>query len=246
MTEARLPTHVAAFERRIRWRALPLLAFAGLMVLLAATAAVSVLSPPRRLAALPEDPDVAAAIGMARGRLDLPAAGLRFTSELTGPLTPGARTDAADHRLARDVEARLAVALRRHRGDARISTALGHTALARRDPRRAERRYRAALDRWGHAPEAHLGLGVALATRSRSEPDRLEARRLELQALAQFLAVRPADAEYAAALYDRALMQLEVGRIDDARASRDAYLARDPAGPWADALRAHFVAAGAP
>ena len=121
--------------------------------------------------------------------------------------------------------------------------ALGHLDLARLRLLPAERRYRAVTERGLDAPEARLGLGVALTLEARVERDALRARGIRLEALAQFVAVARDDPAYAVALYDRALLLAELGRAAEAGAVAREYLALDPSEPWAGRLRRALAAA---
>ncbi|MBI5708833.1 MAG: hypothetical protein HZC42_00770 [Candidatus Eisenbacteria bacterium] len=228
---------VAEIERRLKWRALPVLAFLGLMLSLAVVAGLSLLAPPRPLTGLPEDPDVAAARALVAGRLGFMTGELRFRSALTGE--PAAVSDpAAAAALADRAAALLARARERHRRDGRLAVALAHLDLARRRYASAERGYRGVIERGVHSPEAHLGLGVTLALAAAAEPDPLRQRGLRLEAIAQLAAVRPEDAVCDAALYDRALLLAHVGRRDEARRMADEFAAREPGSAWAERLRA--------
>lgn len=228
---------VAEIERRLNWRALPVLAFLGLMLSLAVVAGFSLLAPRRPLTGLPEDPDAAAASALVAGRLGLMTGELRFRSALTGE--PAAASDpAADAALAGRAATLLERARERHSRDARLAVALAHLDLARRRYTRAERGYRDVLERGVHSAEARLGLGVTLALEAAAEPDPLRQRGLRLEAVAQFAAVRPEDAVYDAALYDRALLLARAGRHDEARRRAEEFAAREPGSAWAERLRA--------
>jgi hypothetical protein len=211
--------------------------FLGLLVGLMAVAMHAVFFPSRALEGLPDDPDVRAAQSIAMTRLSFPTGGLRFHAPLTGalPRNPGdaARPDAA---AAAEVRALLERARARHPRDLRIRVALAHVDLARHAFETAARGYRAVIDRGDRSGEAHLGLGVALARMASVEPDPLEARALELRAIAQFAAVRDDDPGSPAALYDRVLLLARVGRMAEARRLAEAYRARDGASPWARSL----------
>ncbi len=227
---------VPEIERRLKWRALPVLAFLGLMLALAAVAGFSLLAPPRPLTGLPEDPDVAAARALVAGRLGFMTGELRFRSALTGE--PAAVSDpAADAALAGRAAALLERARERHPRDGRLAVALAHLDLARRRYARAERGYRDVIERGVHSAEAHLGLGVTLALEAAAEPDPLRERGLRLEAIAQLAAVRPEDAVYDAALYDRALLLARVGRRDEAQRRADEFAAREPGSAWVEKLR---------
>ncbi|MBI5711738.1 MAG: hypothetical protein HZC42_15755 [Candidatus Eisenbacteria bacterium] len=79
--------------------------------------------------------------------------------------------------------------------------------------------------------------GVTLALEAAAEPDPLRQRGLRLEAIAQLAAVRPEDAVYDAALYDRALLLARVGRHDEARRMADEFATREPGSAWAERLR---------
>jgi hypothetical protein len=149
---------------------------------------------------------------------------------------------AADAISLAEASALIGRARARRPGDPRLALCVAHLDLARRDYARAARGYQDVLDREERCPEARLGLGFTLASQARLTPDFLEARGLELRAIAQFAAVREREAPYLAALYDRATLLARVGRTAEARARAAEYLARDPAGPWADALRGTIAA----
>lgn len=233
----------AEIERRLHWRWLALVGFGCMILTVAVMAAVSLLVPPRRIAGLPGDPEVRAVAAALRGRLPVRAGGLRFRSSLAGEAAPDAVFGAAEARLADQAAAALERAAARQRGDARLAVALGHLDLARLRPLPAERRYRAVIDRGLDAPEARLGLGVALALEARIERDALRARGIRLEAIAQLVAVARDDPAWPVALYDRALLLAESGRGAEAAAVAREYLALDPSEPWAGRLRRAVAAA---
>ena len=233
----------AEIERRLQWRTLGLLAFLLIILTLAAMAAASLLAPPRRISGLPDDPEVRAVADALQGRLPVRAGNLRFRSALAGEAARGAAFGTAEARLADQAAAVIGRAAARRRGDARLEVALAHLDLARLRRAEAERRYRAVTDRGLDAPEARLGLGVAMALQARAEPDPLRARALRLEALAQLVAVDRDDSAHAVALYDRALLLVELGRAAEAEAVAREYLGLDPAGPWALRLRRELAAA---
>ena len=74
------PPPVAEIERRLKWRALPMLGFVGLMVTIGAVAAMSLLSPADAVRGLPDDPEARALAEQVHGRLAIATGGLRFTS----------------------------------------------------------------------------------------------------------------------------------------------------------------------
>lgn len=232
----------AEIERRLHWRWLALVGFGVIILTLAVMAAVSLLVPPRRVAGLPADPDIRAVAAALQGRLPLRAAGLRFRSALAGEASPDAVFGAAEARLADQAAATLARAAR-WRGDPRLEVALGHLDLARLRFFQAEQRYRAVTGGGLDAPEARLGLGVALALEARVERDVLRARGIRLEAIAQLVAVARDDPAHAVALYDRALLLAELGRGAEAEAVAREYLALDPSEPWAGRLRRALAAA---
>lgn len=228
---------IAELERRLHWRVLAIGVFVALMVMLAVVAAVSVLVPPRLVAGLPDDVDVAAARAILHARLPLRTGALRFRSTLAGEAPPGAVFGAGEARLAERAARLLERARTRHRGDPRIEVALAHLDLARQRHLLAGQRYRAVTDRGVDSPEARLGLGVALALQADAETDPERVRALRLEAIAQFAAVDPRDSTIEPALYDRALLLDLVGRRPEALRVMREYAARDSVSPWAGRLR---------
>jgi tetratricopeptide (TPR) repeat protein len=231
------PEPAAEFERHFQWRWWAMIGFLGLMVGLAVMAATSLLMAPRILSGVPDDPDARAAWALVEPETDLGLLDLRFHSELgvvappNGPVLPEhlARAERA--------EALLESAVRRLPGDPRLHSAIGHLDLVRQRPRHAERAYRAALELAPHHDEARLGLGVVLARLASMEADPVHQRRLQLQAIAQFAAVRRSAAVALDALYDRAALLAEVGRREESRSLAAAYFATDSTSRWADLLR---------
>jgi len=230
MSEAPAPNvselAVAEIERRLQWRAMPMLLFLGVLLLLLGVGFWPSFFPPRRIAGLPDDPDVFAAAAQLRGHVALPATELRFESALTGDVLPGIRAES-------DLEARLAKASElleqarpRFERDVRMRVARATIALARHKYDDAERHYHYALDRYPNYPEARLGLGVTLALAGELERNPLAQRQHFLRAIAQFAAAGPHDAEYEEALYDRALVLERVGRRAEAAKYAREYLAR--------------------
>lgn len=243
------PAPVEEIERRLQWRWLGLVGFLAIIVTLAVMAATSLFVPARRVAGLPVDPEVRAVAAALQDRLPLPAGGLRFRSALTGEAAPGAVFGPGEAALAERAAASLDNASRRLGGDPRVEVARGHLELllGHLDPagRRysdAERRYRAVLARGYAAPEARLGMGLALALQARTERHALRARGLRLEALSQWVAVRRDDPAWPVALYDRALVLAELGRAGEAAAVAREYLALDPSEPWAGRLRRALAA----
>jgi hypothetical protein len=235
---------IAELERRLHWRVFAIAGFIALMVMLAVVAAVSVLVPPRLVAGLPDDADVTTACTILNGRMPVHSGSLRFRSTLAGEAPPDAVFGKDEALLAGRATLLIERARTRHRGDPRLEVALAHLDLARQRHLLAERRYRAVTDRGVDSPEAHLGLGVALALQADTESDPQRARALRLEAIAQFAAVDPRDSTIEPALYDRALLLDRVGRRPEALRVMDEHSARDSVGPWAGRLRQALGVAG--
>ncbi len=217
---------VAEIERRLQWRAVPVLMFLGILSLLLAVAFWPSVFPPKHVAGLPDDPDVFAAANLLRAHVALPATELRFESALTGDVVPGIP-------VAPDAEARLAQAAlligqarRRFSHDIRMQVASATLDLVRHRYREAEQRYHRAVDRYSNYPEARLGLGVTLALAGETDRNPLAQRQRFLRAIAQLAAVTPRDAEYEEALFDRAILLERVGRRAEAMRYAREYLAR--------------------
>lgn len=230
------PPVALELERRLNWGALPAILFLVMLASLGTIAVYSTVARPRTASGLPADADVEAARALLQGRLRSPVPELRFGSTLAGtPLPDG---ESAGHDRLAAARERLERALERRPLDPRVLTALGHVELALHRDAQAESHYRLALEFTPHYGEARLGLGLALAQRSLRTGHALERRRLQLRALAQFTAVRGDDPVAPSALFDRAVMAHMAGRDADAKRLADAYLSRDPSGPWAERLRA--------
>ncbi|HEY2954013.1 MAG TPA: hypothetical protein VGK89_02045 [Candidatus Eisenbacteria bacterium] len=232
------PRTLEEIEHRLRWRFVPLLVFAAMMLGLGAVAAISLLAPPRTVAGIPGDADVQAAFARIRGQRPIGLGELRFRSELTGEAEPGiAQPDPA---AAAEAQELLARAQARSPADARILTARAHLNLARHMYVHAERRYRRAVVLAPHFGEARLGLGVALALRAEGDADLLEQRALRLQAVAQFAAVAAGDPVHLHALYDRATLLERLGRRAEAERWAREYLRADGRSRWAQSLAARL------
>src|SRR5262245_15534149 len=217
---------VAEIERRLQWRAMPALLFLCILALLLAVSFWPSVFPAKRIAGLPDDPDVFAAANQLRAHLSLPATEMRFESALTGDAVIGLPpAPDAGERLAQ-AEALLDQANRRFRHDVRMHVARAALDLFRHRYRSAEERYQGAVDRYSNYPEARLGLGVALALSGELERSSLAQRQRFLRAIAQFAAVTPRDAEYEEALFDRAILLDRVGRRDEAARCAREYVAR--------------------
>ena len=229
-------TRAPISEPRPNWKSAPVFAFIAALVALAALAAIALRVPPRLVQGLPDDPRARQAREALAGNLELGFDGLRFRSAMlgeSGPVRPIAIVQEAS---AARAESLMVEVLRRRPFDPLAYTALGSLALARHRWREAEARYRRALDLKASCPEARLGLGVALAERALIESDLSRARGLQLRAIAQFAAVTPAAECYPHALFDRALLLTQVGRMDEARVWTERYHALDPSSPWAARL----------
>lgn len=230
MTESPAPNvselAVAEIERRLQWRALPMLVFLAVLLLLLGVGFWPSVFPPARIAGLPDDPDVFAAATQLRTHVALPASELRFESALTGEVMPGVRAESdLDERLAKATEL-LDRARPRFTHDVRMRVARAALELARHQYADAERHYHFALDRYPNYPEARLGLGVTLVLAGELERNPLAQRQNFLRAIAQFAAVGPRDAEYEEALFDRALLLERVGRKAEAAGFAREYVAR--------------------
>lgn len=236
MNRSRLPVPAEEIERRLSWRAVSVLMFLASLLALGTLAGFSLLVPPPVAEGLPDDPLALEARAALAGRAVLGFDGLRFRCALIGEATPDRAIPVVDGASAARAESLLRQVARRHLLEPRASATLGSLALARRRWAEAEQLFRRAVDVRALCPEARLGLGVALAEQALTQTDRLRARALELEAIAQFAAVTPGSGLYPHALYDRALLLERVGRTAEARRRAREYLAREPAGPWAKRL----------
>jgi len=236
------PPHVAEFERRLRWPALPALLFLGFLVLLLALVALSMRLRPDHPRGLPDDAALLAEAGLPDATLGVLLGGLRFEAAAMGGAPVDRANDAGAIERAAAAERVLAHWSRRHPAEPRVRAALGALALARHDYRSAADRFREACERSPHYGEGRLGWGVALALEGQRTSDAWQRRALTLRAVAQFAAVDAAEAEYPAALYNRARTLAEVGRTREARTFAERYVAIEPQGPWADRLRTDLLA----
>jgi tetratricopeptide (TPR) repeat protein len=243
MSEAPAPNvselAVAEIERRLQWRALPMVAFLAVLLLLLGVGFWPTLFPPPHIGGLPDDPDVFAAATQLRSHVVLPTAELRFESALTGDVMPGMSVQPDLERRLVDAGQSLAKARPRLAGDVRMRVARGALDLVRQRYTNAERHYHYVLDRYPNYPEARLGLGVTLALAGELERNPLARRQRYLAAIAQFAAVGPRDAEYEEALFDRVLLLERVGRRPQAARFAGEYLAR---GAFAGAERMRAIA----
>jgi hypothetical protein len=229
-------TATALIERRIRWPIVAVGVFLGMLAALLALASFILFAPAPAIVGLPADPDALAARALVAGLTPVGGGALRFQSALVGADPDARPLTAADAGRVERAAALIGRAAARHPGDARLAVAGAGLDLARRRYTRAESGYRGALYFGAHCPDARLGLGVTLALVAEAESDVNHARALELQAIAQFAAVREGEEPWLAALYDRALLLDQVGRGAEARRWARLYLARDPDGPWSAKL----------
>jgi tetratricopeptide (TPR) repeat protein len=234
---------VAEIERRLRWPALPALVFMGLMVGLLVVAAFATWLRPDHPRGLPDDPALLAAARLPDATLGVLAPGLRLRAAALGGDAAPLANDAAE--LARVIEAERALAhwARRHPGEPRVRAAQGALALVRHDYSAAAVHYREACERAPHYGEGRLGWGVALALDADRTRDPWLRRALMLRAIAQFAAVDANDPERPHALYNRAHLLAEVGRLSEAQELARRYLALDPNSAWAEQLRSDLRSA---
>ncbi len=227
----------ADLERRIRWPLVAVGIFLAMLLGLFAMAIVTLVAPAAPIEGLPDDPDALAARELVRGLTPVSGGALRFESALLGADSSARPITAADAGRIAEAAALIERARARRPRDPRLGICRAHLDLARRRYLRAEGGYRAVLYFGDHCPDAHLGLGVTLALEAQIESEALRSRALELQAIAQFAAVRPRDAPWLSALYDRAILLGQVGRGEEARRWAAEYLRHDPASAWALRLR---------
>lgn len=228
---------VADLGRHIKWPPVAVGVFLAMLGGLLLLAVVALFAPSPPVVGLPDDPDARAARELVRGLTPVRGEALRFQSALIAADSSARPIAAADAWRISAAAALIERARSRAPHDPRLTISMAHLDLARRLYAGAEARYRSAMYFGDHCPDAHLGLGVTLALEAQVERDMVHARSLQLQAIAQFAAVRPRDEPWLAALYDRAVLLGQVGRGDEARRCAEVYLGLDPAGPWAQRLR---------
>lgn len=230
MTEAPAPNvselAVAEIERRLQWRAMPMLMFLGVLALLLGAAFWPNAFPPKLIGNLPDDPDAFAAATLLRGHVVLPSRELRFESAITGDVAPGLRPSPDMDDRIEQAAALISRARPRFGGNIRWRVAGAALALVRHEYNTAERGYRYALDRYPNYPEARLGLGVTLALAGEVDRNMLAQRQRFLAAIAQFAAIGARDAEYEEALFNRAMLLERVGRNTEAAHFAQEYVAR--------------------
>jgi tetratricopeptide (TPR) repeat protein len=227
---------VAEIERRLKWPALSALVFLGLMMVLLVLAATATWLRPEHPRGLPDDAALLAAAGLPDASLGVLAPELRFRAAALGGDAASRANDAAALARVGAAERALAHWARRHPGEPRVRAALGALALVRHDYTTAATHYREASERAPHYGEGRLGWGVALALDAQRTGDPWLRRALTLRAIAQFAAVDPTEPEYPHALYDRALLLLEVGRGLEANDLARQYHVLDPSSEWAQRL----------
>ena len=235
MSEIPLPPPVVEFEKRLRWRVLPTVAFIAALAVLLAMAVISLVVPKRNPRGLPDDPAAVAAAAEVAGRVSVRTNELRWSAALLGGEPVNDAPDRAMLERVRVARERLGE-VRRPDG-ARLLAALAALDLAAHDYPRAIARYRRACELAPHFGEGRLGAGVALALEADRTAEPWQARALWLQAAAQFAMVDSLDAEYPLALYDRARVLRSLGREAEAKFWAARAVARDPSGPWSEALR---------
>ena len=231
------PPQVVELERRIRWPGWPTLAFLAFMALFLALIAITLVLRPPRPRGLPDDAAMLAATGLPDPSFQVMTGDLRFAAAVFSGAPATGASDAATLARGREVERVLVRWARTHPREPRIRAALGAMALVRHDYAEAARRYREACERAPHYSEGRLGWGVALGLDAQRTSEPWERRARMLHAIAQFAAVDPSEPEYPDALYNRARLLAEVGRLIEARTMARRFLALEPAGPWAEQLR---------
>ena len=229
-------TTTTLIERRIRWPVIAVVVFLAMLAALLALASFILYAPAPAIVGLPDDPDAQAARALVAGLTPVGGGALRFQSALVGADPDARPLTAADAGRLERAAGMIGRAGTRFPGDVRLAVAGAGLDLARRRYARAEVERVAIAGLGAHVPDARLGLGVVLALEAEAESDVNRARALELQAIAQFAAVREGEEPWLAALYDRALLLDQVGRSAEARRWARVYLARDPGGPWAAKL----------
>lgn len=215
----------------LAWSRSATLSFVGLLLGLLALGLWAWLAPVAHPRGLPDDRDVAAARELMTDGLPLAVPDLILATSVAGESRwippdslPVGRLAAARDRLTR--------AAGRHPDDVRIDVAIAHLELSAMRVDDAIARYRRALDRSPHYGEARLGLGVALTARSLTDGEPERSRSHALEALGQLANVDRGDPAHPAALYDRALLLVRVGRRREAARLLDRELAAQPVSPW--------------
>lgn len=235
------PEPVDEIEKHIRWRGWPTVLYIGNLTLLAIAAIVSLNLRPRHPVGLPDDPRAKVAAATLRGEVALATEGLRFRAALLGGETADRQSPPELRSRAQMIAPLLEQARRERPLEPRTHAALAAIDLLEHRDATAARRYHWACELAPHYAEARLGLGVALARLALRESDPLQARALRLEAIAQFAAVDSTSAEFPLALFNRARLLAQTGPESEAARFSAAYLAREPEGVWAEALRSNTL-----
>jgi hypothetical protein len=214
----------------------PTIGFALALLSLLVAGIMGVL-PPRLVSGLPDDPEIVEIRHQIAGLVPVAYDGFRFRSSLVDDPGPPDLPPPETMQQIDEAERRMSNVLERHPGEPRLLAALGALDLARRRLEPAETRFREAVGRSHHYGEGRLGLGVAMALRAEHEPEGRRARRIRLEALAQFATVRENDPAYVQALYDRVLLLARLGRSGEARRWANEYVARDSTSTWGEEMR---------
>jgi hypothetical protein len=224
----------AAFQ----WNGEPTI-LAGLLVILLTMALCARWVPITRPGGMPDDPDVRIARALLGGDLPIASRGLVLVTAFAGE-SPQTAADSLPFERLGAAHARLEAATRRHPHDVRLAATLTHLELSSLRYERAERDYRALLERSPHDGEIRLGLGIALAMRADwagPGASTETGRALLLQSIAQFANVDRDDPAHWAAVYDRAVLLPVVERGVESRAVIAAALAERPPDAWAERYR---------
>jgi hypothetical protein len=230
-----VPPVAAAFQ----WSVGPTLLFAALLAILLVMALWARWAPITRPGGMPDDPDVRIARALLGGELPIASRGLVLVTAFAGESPQTAAESLPFERLGA-AHARLTAAARRHPHDARLAATLTHLELASLRYEKAERDYRALLERSPHDGESRLGLGITLAMRADwagRGASTETGRALLLESIAQFANVDRDDPAHWAAVYDRAVLLPIVERDRESRAVIAAALAEGPPEAWAGRYR---------
>lgn len=227
---------VEEIERRLKWRVLPTLVFIAALLTLLVMGIASLVVKPKHPHGLPDDEDARRAAAALAGHVTVPTNALRYRAAVLGGEVPNRAADAHVLALADAARPALEAAHRRHRGDPRSLAALAALDLVRHDYAHAASRLHRACELAPHYAEARLGCGVALALEADRTSEPWQSRALRLQAIAQFAMVDSSEAEYALALYDRAIVLADAGQAREAAFWSARYRAIDSTTAWSGAL----------
>jgi hypothetical protein len=242
MDADRPPSEDPAPTRSAPWNRRAVVLFAIILTALTGIGLANWLYRPAPPKGLPQDAAVKEALELLEGALRVDVGDMRFVTSLGdgGDFEP--LPDSARARHLAGAAFRLEQAHARSRFDPRIECLLGHVALASDRLGLAERRYRSALSLNPGYGEARLGLAITLARRATGEDDRGSARGHRLEAIAQLAAIGPRGPFALPALYDRVLLLLDVGRVEEARRLTEHYEQLEPGSAWTGVLRRKFDA----